>query len=200
MKTLSLLLLAALAAATARADFRRDSIDLSLDYLQNEAVATFETDGVAVTRVKPLCDCITAEIQGNLIIAHIDSSTFSRDITKQLEATTADGKTTTLTIRFSVPPLLVVSSPRLVWKKGAPAAAQEVRLTIPKGSPVRRLERAELVGKTFDYDPRIVREGREYRIIITPRSTEKAVLERLQIVTDCADYRARRTIYLQIKR
>ena len=149
---------------------------------------------------KNLCDCITAEIQGNRIIAHIDSSTFSRDITKQLEATTADGKTTTLTIRFSVPPLLVVSSPRLVWKKGAPAAAQEVRLTIPKGSPVRRLERAELVGKTFDYDPRIVREGREYRIIITPRSTEKAVLERLQIVTDCADYRARRTIYLQIKR
>lgn len=196
----ALLPLLPLATVPAAADFKTDTRTVKLDYLQNEVTVIFETDGIGIEKVTPLCDCITAHIDGSRLIARVDSSKFSRDIDKQIDARTADGKTTRLTIRFSVPALYTVSSPSLVWQKGSERTPQVLRITIPKGSPVHNIERAELVGKGFDYEPRIIRRGREYTITVTPQTTDKPVLARLRLVTDCSDYRARCTIYLQVKR
>ena len=75
----ALLPLLPLAAVPAAADFKTDTRSVKLDYLQNEVTVIFETDGVGIEKVTPLCDCITARIDGSRLIARVDSSKFSRD-------------------------------------------------------------------------------------------------------------------------
>lgn len=194
------MVLAAAWGSVAGAAFTRTSQEVRLDYLQNAATVVFETDGDAVVSAKPLCDCMRLTVQGSRIVVQTDTSTFDRDIEKQLDVTLQDGARQRLTVVFRVPPLLLVSSRTLVWKQGSQPSPQVLRITLPKGSPVRTLRRAELVGDDFDYLPAKVEEGREYTVTVTPKSTERPVLNRLQLVTDCEDFRARRVIFLQVRR
>lgn len=187
-------------AATAEAAFTSASQQVRLGYLQNEVTVVFETEGEAIRSVKPLCDCMTTMVQGTRLLVRVDTSTFDRDVDKQLDATLEDGSRQRLSVHFRVPQLIEVSSRTLVWKQGSEPEPQVLRITLPKGSPVRELLRAELVGDAFVYEPAVVQEGRVYTVTITPQSTAQPVLNRLQLVTDCDDFRARRVIFLQVRR
>lgn len=190
----------AVCAGAAEAAFTLEKQQVSLDYLQNEVTVVFETDGQVIRSVKPLCDCMTPSVQGKRLVVRVDTSAFDRDIEKQLDATLADGSRQRLTVQFRVPQPIEVSSRTLVWKQGSEPHLQVLRITLPKGSPVRELRRAELVGDAFVYEPAVVQKGRVYTVTVVPKSTAKPVLNRLQLVTDCDDYRARRVIFLQVRR
>lgn len=190
-----------LSAEVAVGAFPQTSREVVLDYLQNGVTVIFDAAGEdAIRSVRPLCDCMTPVVQGSRLVVQVDTSAFDRDVDKQLDVTFADGSHQRLTVQFRVPQLLRVSSRTLVWKQGTAPRPQVLRITLPKGSPIRELRRAELVGDAFDYEPAVVRAGREYTVTITPKSTDKPVLNRLQVVTDCDDFRARRVIFLQVKR
>lgn len=190
----------AVCAGAAEAAFTHETQQVSLDYLQDEVTVVFETDGQAIRTVRPLCDCMTPSVQGKRLVVRVDTSSFDRDIEKQLDATLADGSRQRLTVQFRVPQLIEVSGRTLVWKLGSEPRPQVLRITLPKGSPVRELRRAELVGDAFVYEPAVVQEGLVYTVTIAPKSTARPALNRLQLVTDCDDYRARRVIFLQVKR
>lgn len=167
---------------------------------QKEVTLRFQSDGAAITRAKPLCDCTTLTIRGQELIARVDTSRFDESVEKQIDATTADGETTRLTMRFEVPPALVLSARSLVWHLGAAPAPQTLRLRIPPDSPVHDIAEASLSGEAFDFTPRKVKEGREYTVSVTPKSTARRVLNRLILTTDSSDARyARYVIYLQVR-
>lgn len=192
-----LLLTAALPAA---AGFRSAEQSIKLSPEQKRATVVFETDGSAIRKTKPLCDCTKLETRGTKLIATVDTSTFDTDVDKQIDVTTSDGLTTRLTMHFVVPPAIVLSARSLVWARGAAPEPQVLTITLPEGSPIRSIKDAGLSGSNYDFVPETVVKGREYRITLTPKSTEKGNLERLVIKTDCADPRyAQRIIYLQIK-
>lgn len=173
--------------------------EVPLSYGQKEAVVVFEADR-PIRRAKSLCDCTKVSYEGARVIARVDTSGFTQSADKQLEATTTDGTTTRLTMRLQVPQAVLLSARSLIWKQGSAAAPQQLRITIPKGSPVRTVAEAALSGEDFDYVPRVVKAGAEYTVSITPRSTAKKTLNRLIIKTDHPDLRyAQYIIYLSIQ-
>ena len=201
MNALHTIILSAACTLPALADFPQPQQSVKLAYSQQSAVVEFTTDGTAVTKAKPLCDCTTVTIQGNKLIARVDTSKFDQSVAKQIDATTADGKTTRLTMNFDVPAAIILSARSLVWKRGDKCTPQVLTITLPKGSPVTGIQEAGLSGDAFDYAPAKVKEGVKYTVTVTPRSTEKPVLNRLVITTATQDPRfARQIIYLQVKK
>lgn len=196
----ALFLLPLLGALPLQAGFPQPVQQVTLTCGQKHATVVFETDGTDIRKAKPLCDCTTTRFQGTRLTAEVDTSTFDTDTEKQIDATTADGKRTRLTMRFAVPPAIVLSARSLVWKQGASPAPQQLTITLPKGSPIQGIQDAGLSGDSFDFVPETVSRGREYRLTVTPKSTGKRCLERLVIKTGCTDPRyAQRIIYLQVK-
>lgn len=174
--------------------------EVQLAFGQKEADIAFEADS-PIRKAKPLCKCTTLSIQGAKLTAKIDVSDFAQALVeKEIEATTADGSTTRLIMRFHVPQAVQLSTRSLIWRQGAPARPKELRLHIPAGSPVHSLAEAAISGDAFDYTPRIVKAGAEYAVSITPRSTAHEALNRLILKTDSADPRyAQYIIYLSIQ-
>ena len=201
MNTLHAIILTAACALPALAAFPQPQQSVKLAYSQQTAVVEFTTDGPAVTKAKPLCDCTTVTIQGNKIIATVDTSKFDQSVAKQIDATTADGKTTRLTMNFEVPAAIILSARSLVWQRGSAPAPQVLTITLPKGSPVTDIKEAGLSGDAFDYVPHKVKDGREYTVTVTPRSTDKPVLNRLVLTMVSTDPRfAKQIVYLQVKK
>ena len=201
MNTLHAIILTAACALPALAAFPQPQQNVKLAYSQQSVVVEFSTDGPAVTKAKPLCDCTTVTIRGNKLIATVDTSKFDQSVAKQIDATTADGKTTRLTMNFEIPPAIVLSARSLVWQRGSKPAPQVLAITLPKGSPVTDIKEAGLSGDAFDYVPHKVKEGREYTVTVTPRGTDKPVLNRLVLTMVSTDPRfARQIIYLQVKK
>ena len=201
MNALRASILTAACALPALAAFPQPQQGVKLSYSQKTAVVEFTTDGPAVTKAKPLCDCTTVSIQGNKLIATVDTSKFDQSVAKQIDATTADGKVTRLTMNFEVPPAIVLSARSLVWQRGSKPAPQVLTITLPKGSPVTDIKEAGLSGDAFDYVPHKVKDGREYTVTVTPRGTDKPVLNRLVLTMASTDPRfARQIIYLQVKK
>lgn len=201
MYTLHTIIMTAACALPALAGFPQPQQSVKLAYSQQTAVLEFTTDGPAVTKAKPLCDCTTVTIQGNKLIAKVDTSKFDQSVAKQIDATTADGKTTRLTMNFEVPAAVVLSARSLVWQRGAKPAPQVLTITLPKGSPVTDVKEAGLSGDAFAYVPHKVKQGREYTVTVTPHSTDKPVLNRLVLTLVSADPRfAKQIIYLQVKK
>lgn len=193
------LFLGLLVALPAWAAFPRAVQPVQLAFGQKEAVVFFEADG-PIKQAKPLCECTSLHWVGNKLTARVDTSGFAQDVEKQIDATTADGVTTRLTMRFAVPQAIVLSARSFIWKMGQPATTKSLRITIPAGSPVRQIKEASISGDAFDYTPRIIKEGAEYAVDIIPRRVDKKALNRLIIKTDSTDPRYEGIIvYLSIQ-
>lgn len=199
-KILLSLLLPLLSALPATAGFPVPTQQVKLAYGQDAVTVIFEADS-PITKAKALCDCTSLRTQGKRLIAEVDTSKFDKSVEKQLLATTADGKETRLTMAFVVPEAIIFSTRSLIWKQGREPTPQTLRITLPKGSPVQDVTEASLTGDDFDYLPKKARNGREFSVEVTPRSTARRALNRLIIKTDSPDPRyARHIIYLQVKK
>ncbi len=203
MRPATLLLPFLLAALPAMAGFAPQQLaqTIKLRYGQNAITVIFHTaDGSTVTKARPLCDCTRVRLEGTRLMAEVDTSTFDTSVDKQIDVTTSDGQRSTLTMHFDVPQAVHISSPSLIWEKGSEPQPQVLRLTIPKGSPVRALLSADLAGDAFDYRAETIAPGREYAITVTPRSTTRRSLNRLVINMDGSDPRyTRRIVYLRVR-
>ncbi len=203
MKTSAALLLPLLAALPGFAGFAPQQLvqPVKLDYGQKAVTVTFRTaDSSSVTKATPLCDCTTVRLQGDALVAEVDTSTFDASVDKQIVVTTSDGQRSTLTMRFDVPQAVLISSPALVWERGGEPRPQQFRIRLPKGSPVRALLSADLSGDDFDYRAETITPGREYAITVTPKSTARRCMNRLVIKMDGSDPRyTQRILYLRVR-
>ena len=199
MRNTPLFITCILLSCPAWAGFPQPVQSVQLAFGQQEAQLVFEADS-AIKSAKPLCECTTVRSEGKKLHVRVDTSGFSQDIEKQIETRTADGASTKLTMRFSVPQAISLSARSLIWKGAADAAPKSLRITIPTGSPVHRVTEASISGDAFDYTPRVVKEGAEYCVDITPLSMKKKALNRLIIKTDSKDPRyAAFIVYLSIQ-
>ena len=194
-------LTALLLVLPASAAFKSTTQVVPLQFGQTQATVVFETTGEEIDNAEPHCDCTMVQIKGNKLTATVDTHTFDRDVEKTIAAETEDGQKVTLRMQFHVPQVIQLSSRSLVWKRGEPPTPQVLRITLPKGSPITHIADAALSGDAFDYTPKVIKRGNEYTVAITPRSTAKAALNRLLLITDSTDPRYhRQIIYLQVKK
>ncbi len=194
-------LLSLLLVFPAAAAFKSPTKVVPLQFGQQSATVVFETSGEQIEEAEPHCDCTKVKVSGSRLTAVVDTRTFDRDVEKNITVETDDGNEVTLRMQFRVPQAMQLSARSLVWKRNAAPAPQVLRITLPKGSPITHISDASLSGDAFDYAPRVVKRGSEYTVTITPRSTSKAVLNRLVLTTDSPDPRYhRQIIYLQVKK
>lgn len=183
----------------AQAAFRENTHVVQLSYGQNEAIVVFTADDT-ITRSRSLCDCTKVSHSGKRLIATVDVHNFARSVRKQIEATTADGVTTRLTMDIRVPQAIEISAQSIIWKIGAAAEEKVLQIRIPKGSPVQRIISADLSGDAFRYTTKTDHPGELYSVRIAPLSTQARVLNRLIIRTDSTDARyAAFIIYLSVQ-
>lgn len=195
-------ILGALIVATfpALAGFDKPVQQVKLDYGQNTVTVVFQSNGAAITKVKPLCDCTTTSVSGTTLTAQVDTSKFDQSVDKQIDVTTADGKKTRLTMRFDVPQAIILSARSLVWKRGSTPTPQVLRITIPKGSPVQDVTEAALSGEDFAFTPSKGKNKREFLVTVAPLNTSKKAFNRLIIKTSSQDPRYEGLIvYLQVR-
>ena len=194
-------LLPLLCTLPAMAAFKSTTQVVPLKFGQEQITVVFETTGETIEEAEPHCDCTRVQIEGSRLTAVVDTHTFDRDVEKTIAAETSEGKEVTLRMQFRVPQAMQLSARSLLWQRGAAATPQVLRITLPKGSPITHITDAALSGDAFDYAPKVVKRGQEYTVTITPRSTEKATLNRLVLTTDATDPRYhRQIIYLQVKK
>lgn len=183
------------------AGFKSTTQVVPLQFGQQNATVIFETTSEEINDAEPHCDCTKVRISGSRLTAEVDTRTFDRDVEKTITAETENGEEVTLRMQFRVPQAIQLSARSLVWKRGAAPTPQVLRITLPKGSTITHITDAALSGDAFDYTPKVVKKGREYTVICTPRSTAGATLNRLVLTTDSPDPRYRRQIiYLQVKK
>ena len=195
------LLIPLLITAPVLAGFPQPTQQVKLRHGQKQATVVFKTDGSAITKAKAHCDCTTLKNEGTQLTATVDTTKFDTKVDKTIDATTADGKTTRLVMRFEVPPAIILSARSLQWKVGSKASPKVLTITLPQGSPVSGIKDAGLNGNDFDYIPRTTKKGQEYTITVTPLSTAKPTLNRLVIKADSSDPRyTQQIIYLQVRK
>ena len=182
------------------AGFAQPTQSITLDYGQKETTVVFVADS-AVKKAKAHCDCTTLSISGNTITAKVDTSLFDASVDKTISATTADGKQTTLTMKFEVPQAVVITPAALIWKVGEAPTPKVLHITVPQGSPVKSLKQAGLEGEDFVYDAAKGKRPGEYSVTVTPTSTAKRLRNRLVIKMESDDPRfSQRIIYLRVNK
>lgn len=191
---------ALLLGGTAWAAVPQPTQTVRLAYSQRSATVVFTTDGTAITKAKPLCDCTTLRTEGTKLVAEVDTSKFDTTVDKQIDITTSDGKTTRVTMHFEVPVYVQFSARSFQWKRGEEPTEQVLTITLPKGSPVTDVTDAGLSGNDFEVQPKVVKKGREYMVTLKPNRTDKKVLNRLVLQLQSTDERfTKQIIYLQVK-
>lgn len=182
------------------AGFAQPTQSITLDYGQKETTVVFVADS-AVKKAKAHCDCTTLSISGNTITAKVDTSLFDASVDKTISVTTADGKQTTLTMKFEVPQAVVITPASLIWKVGEAPTPKVLHITVPQGSPVKSLKQAGLEGEDFVYDAAKGKRPGEYSVTVTPKSTAKRLRNRLVIKMESDDPRfSQRIIYLRVNK
>ena len=182
-------------AGPALAGFAQPTQAVKLSYGQQQTTLVFEADS-AITKAKPHCDCTTVSFSGNKLTAVVDTSDFDTSVDKTISVTTADGKQTTLTMKFDVPQAVIFSPASLIWKVGESPTPKVLRITVPAGSPVKSLKEAGLEGDDFIYDAAKGKRKGEYTVTVTPKSTAKRLRNRLVIKMDSSDPRFSQRIIL----
>ncbi|MFI3244141.1 MAG: hypothetical protein R3Y56_07815 [Akkermansia sp.] len=200
MKALLPLFLATVALCPlAQAQFAHPALKYTLEYGQEWQNFTFTADS-PIASAKPNCDCTTVRIDGNILVAQVNTKEFTEDTNRTISVKMKDGRRCTLWVCFGVPQALDFSTKTLLWERDAEATPQSIHISIPKGSPISKLKEAGLSGSDFTMAIKTNPKKRTYDITITPISTAKKCMNRLVIKTETKDERSSQYIlYLRVR-
>lgn len=208
-----LLLSGSLASGKNELSFKKTEIPVKVAPDQDSVTATFpftNTSGIPVTigKIHVSCDCTTASVKDNkltyapgesgVISAVMKTGNFSGIVDKDMTVH-ANGSAYRLVIRAHIPDIIRMEPRKLEWNRGEPATPKTIKITISKELPVN-LTTVDLTGDAFDYEPVTVKKGREYKIIVTPKSTDKPAFNTIWVRTDSHVPRYKRQMgFLTIK-
>lgn len=181
-----LLLCGSLASGKNELYFKETVVPVKVAPDQDSITASFpftNTSGTPVTisKIHVSCDCTTAGAKDNkltyapgesgVISAVMKTGNFSGTVDKDMTVH-ANGSAYKLVIRAQIPDIIRMEPRKLEWARGEAAAPKTIKITISKELPVN-LTTVDLTGDAFDYEPVTVKKGREYKIIVTPKSTAR---------------------------
>lgn len=192
-----LLLCGSAASGKDELSFKETVVPVKVAPAQDSITAAFpftNTSGVPVTisKISVSCDCTTAGVRDNkltyapgesgTVTAVMKTGNFSGTVDKDMTVH-ANGSAYKLVIRAQIPDIIRMEPRKLEWTKGAPATPKTIHITISKELPVN-LTTVDLTGDAFDYEPVTVQKGKEYKIIVTPKSTDKPAFNTIWVRTD----------------
>ena len=208
-----LLLCGGLASGKNELSFKETVVPVKVAPDQDSITASFpftNTSGVPVTISKSMSPATApppgrkitkltyAPGESGVISAVMKTGNFSGTVDKDMTVH-ANGSAYKLVIRAQIPDIIRMEPRKLEWTRGEAPAPKTIKITISKELPVN-LTTVDLTGDAFDYEPVTVKKGREYKIIITPRSTAKPAFNTIWVRTDSTVPRYKRQMgFLTIK-
>lgn len=166
---------------------------------EKEFTATFVAKNtgsapVVLTKLDSSCSCLKVEADTDTIApggsatitAVFDIAKLSGESEKSVYVTTdiPDSHETRLTVKVSVPAVASLEPNMLTWPLGSEPAPREAVFRVLREKPIRVLE-ATSSRESVSVELQTVEEGREYRIVLKPQSTEAILLGIVRIKTDC---------------
>lgn len=200
MKTTTALipLIALATAMSCHADLKFDQSTVELKAKpsdeQLEAQFTFKNTGASEVEITDLdisCSCLSASpdqktyapgASGKLDVT-FKLGSFTGYQKKALTVVTGE-KRTRLEVGVQIPNVITITPDIAEWQVGEAPTPKSFKIVVDHPDPIKI---TEVVCKRdeFTHELKTIKEGREYEIILTPKSTMTALLGMLRISTDC---------------
>jgi hypothetical protein len=140
------------------------------------------------------CQCLEADAPEGPIAAGAEGKVaglfkigaYQGLVEKQMAARVRDDageRDVVLTVAVEVPTVITVEPGTLTWDVGAAPDAKEFTLRITWPEKVN-LKSIECSREEFDITSRVIEDGKEYRITVTPKTTAQPLLGLVQFRTD----------------
>ena len=158
---------------------------------------SFTNNGKGEARILSVasgCQCLEADAPEGPIAAGAEGKVtglfkigaYQGLVEKQMAARVRDDageRDVVLTVAVEVPAVIAVEPGTLTWDVGAAPAPKEFTLKIiwPEKVNIKTIECSR---EEFDITSRVVEDGREYRITVTPKTTAQPLLGLVQFRTD----------------
>lgn len=202
---MAFLLSCAVSSAKDELSFEQKTVTVNVPYQQDRITVSFpfknkSDKGVVLGKIHPTCDCTTAEYKDAKkklapgeqcsVEAVMDTGSFTGTVPKDV-IVHASGSRYTLTIKAVIPEAVTMEPRKLEWKRGEEHKAKEILITVDPQSGIK-LKSVSLKGSDFDYEPVKIKEGRQYKVIVTPKPGTKKSMNTLWIETDALVARYRK--------
>ena len=166
---------------------------------------------VTIQKYDAACSCIGAKIKGGkltydpgekgLIRTTFSLGNFSGVIDKSLqiwvEGDPKDKPSITLTVRVHIPELVKIEPKTLKWTVGEAPTPKSLTIKMNFEKPIKVLK---INGSNENFTQKLetIEEGKEYRVVVTPVSTDTPGIGVLRIETDCpiARHRIRQAFFV----
>lgn len=157
----------------------------------------FTNNGKGEARILSIvsgCQCLEADAPEGPIAAGAEGKVtglfkigaYQGLVEKQMAARVRDDdgeREVVLTVTVEVPTVIVVEPGTLTWDVGAAPDPKEFTLKITWPEKVN-LKSIECSRDEFDLTSRVIEDGKEYRITVTPKTTARPLLGLVQFRTD----------------
>lgn len=166
------------------------------------------SDTVKVKNIWLSCTCLKAWMPdenysvapgaSGKVFIEIDLGAFGTKVEKDAEVQTSEGQKIPLLISVEVPQFVKVTPQTLKWEVGEKLTPKKMKLVIDKALDLK-LEEVSISQKSFEFEAKELKAGKEYEIIVTPKATDSPEFALLRIRTNSSQPRYKTVIgYLSI--
>lgn len=166
------------------------------------------SETVKIKNIALSCTCLKAWMKDEnysvapgasaTVFIEMDLGAFGTKVEKDAMVHTSEGQKIPLLISVDVPQFVKVSPQTLKWVTGEKPEPKKMKLVIDKALDLK-LDDVSISQKSFTYEAREIKAGKEYEIIVTPKSTDSPEFALLRIRTNSSQPRYKTVLgYLSI--
>ncbi|MGJ8675944.1 MAG: DUF1573 domain-containing protein [Akkermansiaceae bacterium] len=176
------------------------SVSVAADATDVTVPFTFENktaQSITIARYDTACACLKTKVANDKmtyepgekgeIQLFFDLGRISGKMTKSLMLWTTDDSAASpssiLQVEILIPVLIEISPVTTIWQNGSDLSTKKVTLNVRGTEPIH-IKKHLITNSNFSYEFVSIREGWEYEIHVTPKSTDKPVMGIIKLKTD----------------
>ncbi len=151
---------------------------------------------ITIKQYEAVCSCLAAEISedGKLVWKPGEKGTvkgifkmgtFKGTVDKLIVLRLAEqAAPVKLTVRVHIPVLVEIDPPTLFWDLEGEAKPQKFQIKVKHDKPIKITDISG-TNEQFGHEFKTIKEGREYEVVVTPKTVRTRAFGLLRIRTDC---------------
>ncbi|NJM37361.1 MAG: DUF1573 domain-containing protein [Akkermansiaceae bacterium] len=154
---------------------------------------------ITIKRSDAGCTCVSAVVSGGkfsyapgesgTIRATFEIGNYSETVEKilavWLDSDSPEVPSVKLFMKFKIPVLVKLEPRTLKWTVGDKAEPKTIKISMAEGQAIH-ITNVESSSEAFTQEVKKIKDGSEYELVVTPKSTEDAHLAIFRIDTDCS--------------
>lgn len=160
---------------------------------------------ITIARYDSACSCLSAKVKGGKLVykpgekgemkVDFELGSFSGLVEKTvLLWTTDDGEqrpSSVLTVALTIPVLFEVTPKTVFWEQNGSKEPKSFKLKVDNAKPIRILNHSG-TNANFAYELKVIRDGWEYELVVTPKDVSLPAFGMIKLVTDSSIARYQR--------